>query len=112
MAHDIVHIREVTADELCETVFYLSRYAECLEIDKTITVPDERELLLMIREWAQEFEQSFNPDSGKDHTAELEAHGTRWLMETFPYAPEQDAQRQSILENGPALDVGMASPSM
>ncbi len=93
--NEIEDPREYTADELCETVFYLSRYAECMEIDKTITVPDERELLWMIRDWAIEFEQSFDP--GKDHHTELETKGPQWLLENFPYMPELDAERQSIV---------------
>lgn len=90
--------RSYTADELCETVFYLARYAECLEIDKTITVPDERELLRMILDWAKDFEKSFDPGGGEDHSALLESRGPRWLLETFPYTPELDEQRQFIIE--------------
>ncbi len=82
--------REYTVEELCDTVFYLARYAECLEIDKVITVPDERELSWMIQDWARQFEQSFDPDSGKDYQSELESQGTRWLLDTFPYDPEMD----------------------
>ena len=74
--------REYTVNELCETVFYLSRYAECLELDKAISVPDERELLQMVCDWAKEFEQAFDPD--RDHQAELESKGTQWLLENFP----------------------------
>ena len=80
--------REHTIEELCETVFYLSRYTECLEIDKAITVPDERELFWMILDWAQEFERNYDSAGGKDHRSELEAQGVRWLLDTFPYAPE------------------------
>lgn len=87
-----------TTEELCETVFYLSRYAECMEIDKTITVPDESELFHMILDWAREFETGFDPDSGVDHQSELESSAPRWLRKTFPYDPELDGQRQAIID--------------
>ena len=64
-----------TEQELCETVFYLSRYAECLEIDKTITVPDERELFWMLYDWAKQFEETFDPDGPIDHHEKLETEG-------------------------------------
>ena len=65
-------MRDYTENELCETGFYLARYAECLEIDKTITVSDERELFWIIFEWAQEFERSFDLSGKKDYMIELE----------------------------------------
>lgn len=96
--------QKYTETGLCATVFYLSRYAECLEIDKAITVPDERELFWMIYEWAKRFEENFDPGGHADHQAELETQGYSWLMETFPYMPELDEalqvtpQRQEILD--------------
>jgi len=92
------YARQYTLDELCETVFYLSRYAECLEINKAITVPDERELLSMIQEWSKDFEHSFDPSSVKDYATELESQGTQWLMKTFPYIPELDDPRAAIVD--------------
>ena len=80
-----------TEQELCETVFYLSRYAECLEIDKTITVPDERELFWMLYDWAI------------DHHEKLETEGARWLMETFPYTPELDEDFDAGPETAPVF---------
>jgi len=97
-SEEAAHTQKHTENELCEAVFYLSRYAECLEIDKAITVPDERELLQMICEWAREFEESFDPGSKKDYQTELETRGPQWLLETFPYMPELDGQRQSVIE--------------
>lgn len=91
-------MRDYTENELCETVFYLARYAECLEIDKTITVTDERELFWMILEWAQEFERNFDPSGEKDHSIELETQGPQWLRETFPYMPEEDVARKAIID--------------
>ena len=91
-------MRDYTENELCETVFYLARYAECLEIDKTITVTDERELFWMILEWAQEFERNFDPSGEKDHMIELETQGPQWLRETFPYMPEEDVARKAIID--------------
>lgn len=91
-------MRDYTENELCETVFYLARYAECLEIEKAITVPDERELFQMLLEQAREFTQAFDPHSGKDYIAQLESHGPKWLKETFPYQPEQDVVRGAIID--------------
>ena len=91
-------MRDYTENELCETVFYLARYAECLEIDKSITVTDERELFWMILEWAQEFERNFDPSGEKDHMIELETQGPQWLRETFPYMPEEDVARKAIID--------------
>lgn len=91
-------MRDYTENELCETVFYLARYAECMEIDKDITVPDERELFWMILEWAREFTQTFDPCGGKDYMTELESQGPRWLRETFPYMPEEDEARKAIID--------------
>lgn len=91
-------MRDYTETELCETVFFLSRYAECLEIDKVISVPDERELFGMLFEWAQNFERTFDPGSGKDHMSELECRGPKWLLETFPYMPELDEERRAIID--------------
>lgn len=96
-ARKMEHALDDTTRRMCETVFYLSRYAECLEIDKAISVPDERELLHMVCDWAEEFERKFNP-YGPDHSGELETLGTRWLLETFPYNPELDDKRQTIIE--------------
>ena len=79
-----------TVEELCNTIFYLSRYAEALEIDGKISVPDEEELFWMIFEWAKDFENAFDPASGLDHQMELVAHGAQWLTETFPYMPEME----------------------
>ncbi len=100
-------VRDYTEDELCETVFYLSRYAECLEIDKAITVPDERELLWMILEWARQFEQNY--DIQKDHQMELETQGPRWLRATFPYTPELDDQE---MDSVPTHAAEVDSPTM
>lgn len=91
-------LRNDSINELCCTVFYMARYAEALEIDKAITVGDEQELFWMILEWAQRFEQSFDPSGPLDYQTELECHGPRWLRETFPYEPE--------LEEGLAADSG------
>ena len=82
--------RNYSSDELCCTVFYMARYAEAMEIDKTITVEDERELFWMILEWAQKFELSFDPCSSLDYQTELECRGPQWLRETFPYRLEPD----------------------
>ena len=92
-----------TEQELCETVFYLSRYAECLEIDKTITVPDERELFWMLYDWANQFEETFDPDGPIDHHEKLETEGARWLMETFPYTPELDEDFDAGPETAPVF---------
>lgn len=85
-----------------EIIFYLSRYAECMEIDKTITVPDERELFWMILDWADKFEL----ESGVDFQNQMETQGAGWLRETFPYTPELD---WDVEENnniaGPIMDV-------
>lgn len=81
--------RNYSAEELCCTVFYMTRYAEALEADKAISVENERELFLLILDWAKEFEQSFDCYS-KDYSTELESRGFRWLLETFPYSPELD----------------------
>lgn len=91
-------MHDYTEEEICETVFYLSRYAECLEIDKAITVPDERELFWMLLEWAREFTRTFAPDGEKDYMAELESRGPKWLTTTFPYIPELDEEREAIIE--------------
>lgn len=91
-------MRDYAENELCETVFYLARYAECLEIDKSITVPDERELFWMILEWAREFERSFDSRGEKDYMIELEIQGPQWLRETFPYMPEEDVARKAIID--------------
>lgn len=87
-----------TVEELCSTVFHLSRYAGCMETEKTITIPDEQELFHMILDWAREFKTSFDPASGKDYQSELESRGTKWLLETFPYNPELDIQRLAIID--------------
>lgn len=90
--------QERTMREVCDTVFYLSRYAEALEIDQAITVPDERELFHLIYEWARDFRQTFDPGGGADYQAELETRGPRWLLETFPHMPELDGRRQAIID--------------
>ena len=77
-------MRDYTENELCETVFYLARYAECLEIDKAITVPDERELFHMLLDWARAFTRTFELDGEKDYMTELESQGPKWLTTTFP----------------------------
>ena len=87
-------MRRYTENEICDTVFHLARYAECLEIDKTITVPDERELFWMILEWAREFTRAFDPCGVKDYMIELENQGTKWLISAFPYMPEPDERRE------------------
>ena len=78
--------------ELCNTVFYLSRYAEYMELAKTITVPDERELFYEIFNWALDFERRF--DQSGDYQSEIESQGPRWLLESFPYRPEQNEEVQ------------------
>ena len=93
--------RKYTIEELCETVFYLSRYAECLEIDRAITVPDERELFWMILDWAREFEQKFDPAGGTDHLSGLETQGVRWLLDNFPYVPEMETSSASDMKMPP-----------
>lgn len=70
------------------TIFYLARYAECLEIDKVISVVDERELFYLIIDWAQEFERKL--DRNQDYLSQLEDAGYHWLLETFPYDPDLD----------------------
>lgn len=97
-ARKMEHAQDNTTREMCETVFYLARYAERLEIDKAISVPDERELLHMVCEWAEGFEREYDPYGPNDHSGELEARGTRWLLETFPYMPELDNRRQAIID--------------
>ena len=82
--------REPKLIELCNTVFYLSRYAEYMELAKTITVPDERELFYEIFNWALDFERRF--DQSRDHQSEIESQGHRWLLESFPYQPEQSEE--------------------
>lgn len=82
---------------ICDTVFYLSRYAESLEIDRAITVPDERELSFHIFDWAREFVEKFDPN-GRDPQMELESCGRQWLMKTFPYVPEKSVRRQAICD--------------
>ena len=109
MTEETEFTRRFTADELCEAVFYLSRYAECLEIGKAITVPDERELLWMIIDWAKEFEQRFDPNGSRDHQTDLETQGTHWLMETFPYTPELD---EDFATDAPVFGAGMVPPGM
>ncbi|WP_299966752.1 hypothetical protein [uncultured Oscillibacter sp.] len=91
-------MRDYTENELCETVFYLARYAECLEIDKAITVPDERELFHMLLDWAREFTRTFELDGEKDYMTELESQGPKWLTTTFPYMPELDREREAIAD--------------
>lgn len=96
-ARKMEHALDDTTWRMCETIFYLARYAECLEIDKAISVPDERELMHMVFDWAEEFERKYDP-YGHNHSGELETRGTRWLLETFPYDPELDDERQAIIE--------------
>ena len=91
-------MRDYTENEICETVFYLARYAECLETDKAITVPDERELFWMLLEWAREFTRTFEPGGDKDYMTELERQGPKWLTATFPYMPELDGERAAIID--------------
>lgn len=91
-------MRDYTEDEICGTVFYLARYAECLEIDKAITVPDERELFWMLLDWAREFTRTFEPNGNKDYMTELESQGPKWLKTTFPYMPELDREREAIVD--------------
>lgn len=91
-------MRDYTEDEICGTVFYLARYAECLEIDKAITVPDERELFWMLLDWAREFTRTFGPNGNKDYMTELESQGPKWLKTTFPYMPKLDREREAIVD--------------
>ncbi len=79
---------EYTIEELCCTVFYMARYAEAMEADRTITVPDERELFWCLFDWAKDFEKNFDRSSGIDHQMQLETEGSQWLRETFPYDPD------------------------
>lgn len=95
-----------SVEELCCTVFYMARYAEAMEIDKTITIEDERELFWMILDWSQKFEQSFDPCGTADYQTELECQGPRWLRETFPYHLELDEEQ--VDDIGP----GMVMPGM
>ncbi len=81
---------EYTTEELCDTVFYMARYAEAMEIDRTISVPDERELFWCLFDWAKEFEKNFDQSGAVDHQMKLETAGRQWLLETFPYEPELD----------------------
>ena len=81
---------EYTTEELCCTVFYMARYAGAMETDKTITVPDERELFWCLLDWAKEFEKNFDRAAGIDHQMKLETEGRQWLLETFPCEPELD----------------------
>ena len=81
---------EYTTEELCCTVFYMARYAEAMETDRTITVPDERELFWCLLDWAKEFEKNFDRAGAIDHQMKLETEGSQWLRETFPYEPELD----------------------
>lgn len=100
--------------EFSMTVFYLARYAECLEIDKTISVPDERELFYLIYDWAMEFERTF--DRKQDHQSQLEEMGYHWLLNTFPYNPDldddlaqesyQERDRQDALEKTDSMVLG------
>lgn len=90
------------------TIFYLARYAECLEIDKAISVADERELFYLILDWAQEFER--NLDWNQDYQSQLEDAGYHWLLETFPYDPDldedlcQEMYRQESIEKVDSID--------
>ena len=65
-------------------------YAEYMELAKTITVPDERELFYEIFNWALDFERRF--DQSGDYQSEIESQGPRWLLESFPYRPEQNEE--------------------
>ena len=87
-----------SAEELCGAVFVLSRCAEQMEIDKIITVPDEQGLFRLILNWARKFEMSFDPATGTDYQFTLETRGREWLLETFPYDPEQDEQRKAVID--------------
>mgnify|MGYP001147550808 CR=1 FL=1 len=80
--------KEVDLLELSMTIFYLARYAECLEIDKAISVEDERELFYLILDWARDFELRY--DGKLDYQAQLEDEGYHWLLSTFPYDPDLD----------------------
>ena len=82
---------DYTSEELCCTVFYMARYAEAMEIDGTITVPDEQELFWLLLDWARKFETNFDPTI-TDHQTKLESEGPRWLRETFPYEPEVEEE--------------------
>lgn len=77
---------------LCESVFELSRIAECMEIDRTISAPDSRELFYCILDWAKEFEHGFDESGQEDYLGAIESYSSRKLQETFPYDPELDEQ--------------------
>lgn len=47
---------------LLNNVFYISRIVECMEIDGTIVVEDERELFYWVLEIAKKFEKDFHND--------------------------------------------------
>lgn len=77
-------------------MFHLARYAEAMEIDKSISVPDEQELFWMIFDWAKDFENTFDP--AHDYLDALVTRGAQWLRETFPYTPEMDESQTNDLE--------------
>lgn len=89
--------------ELCETVFHMSRMAECMELDHTISVPDEQELFHAIMDWAKEFEQTFD-SGGEEYCYALESFAPQKLQETFPFDP--------TLEEDIAPPDGITGPQM
>lgn len=88
---------------LCDNVFELSAMAECLQIDRAITVEDSRALFYCVLNWAKEFEQSFDPKGGEDYLMSIETFARRKLLETFPFdpeiaGPEMLSSRQALLD--------------
>ena len=74
---------------ICENIFELSRMAECMELDQTITVEDGKELFYCVLDWATECEQGFIEDGTEDYLGAIEAFGARKLRETFPFEQEE-----------------------
>ncbi len=99
--------RKYSEEELCCTVFYMARYAEALEIDKAITVEDERELFWMILEWSKEFEQSYDPICGGDYQMALASSGSKWLRKTFPYDPSIEEDEVPVESADGSMEIAM-----